>query len=121
MSTHQLGLPTNNPLPHSKEETPISEPLLISSIQLRPPSDVSNQADQHLLLVDKVLDYLSQKDQRVEFMEEMASEDSGSLPKCDDDMILYHYQEDIKLEALARREPSKNGMKSKKGRSSLHS
>lgn len=45
------------------------------------------------------------------------SEDSGSLPEPEDDMILSHYQKDIKLEVLARRAPTKNKTGLKKGRS----
>lgn len=49
-----------------------------------------------------------------EQLEDHGSDDSGSLPEPDDDMVLCQYQKDIKLEALARREPSKSGTKSKK-------
>lgn len=47
----------------------------------------------------------------------LGSEDSGSPLEPDDDMPLAHYQKDIKLEALARRAPTKNKSQSKKGRS----
>lgn len=47
----------------------------------------------------------------------LGSEDSGSLLEPDDDMLFSHYHKDIKLEALARRAPSKNKTRSKKGRS----
>lgn len=45
----------------------------------------------------------------------MGSVKFGDLAMPDDEMLLATYQKDIKLEAIARRAPSKNGSRSKKG------
>lgn len=87
------------------------EPLLISSKPFTNSSEPPNPTDRHLLVVDKVVDALSNTDQMDEQLEDHGSDDFGSLPEPDDDMVLYQYQKDIKLEALARREPSKSGTK----------
>lgn len=44
------------------------------------------------------------------------SEESREKKEPNDDMLIVHYQKDIKLEALARRAHSKNGSLQKKGR-----
>lgn len=43
---------------------------------------------------------------------------TDSTMEPDDDMVLLQYQKDVKLEALARRAPSKSSNQSKKGRKS---
>lgn len=48
----------------------------------------------------------------------LGSEDSGASQEQDDDMLLSHFQKDIKLEAFARRAPTKNKTRLKKGKSS---
>lgn len=74
--------------------------------------------DCHLLMVSKMVDVLSHDarddDPNDEYMEESASDDSGSFQEAEDDFILCQYKKDIKLESLARRKPSKSGTKSKK-------
>lgn len=45
----------------------------------------------------------------------LGSEDSSSSMEPDDDMLLSHYQKDTKLEALARRAPTKTKTRLKKG------
>lgn len=66
----------------------------------------------HLLMVIRVKEALSQplsKDQNME-------DDTDSSMEPEDGMLLLQYQRDIKLETLARRDPSKGNTISKKGR-----
>lgn len=51
-------------------------------------------------------------------MVDSSSEESGSLQEVDDDMTLGQFQTNAKIEAIARRAPSKRGAKLKKWRSS---
>lgn len=127
-----VGTIPPSPLSHSPYPTipptlqPPDQPLLLSSETLSDPD--SN----HSSLVNKVrLALLPPPPLKDSKMDDpggsedgeslLGSEDSGSLFEPEDDMILSHYQKDIKLEALARRAPTKNKARSKKGRSSLAS
>lgn len=71
------------------------------------------------MLVSKMVDALSHgersEDHAEEDMKEEVSDASDSLLEADDDMILCQYQKDVKLESLAKREPSRRGTKTKKG------
>lgn len=97
--------PNSSPSPHSQP----SHRLLLSLAS-------QNDVDQnHSSLVNKVkLAFLAppqpdlQMDDFGDSRSMMASEDSGFLLEQDDNMLLSHYQKDIKLEALARRAPTKN-------------
>lgn len=96
-----------------------SEPLLITSNQNLDPNNDPISSDRHLGIVGKVVEAITHLENNEEEMEELSSDDSASPLEPDDDMTLLHYQKDIKLEAIARREPSKNATKKKKGRNSL--
>lgn len=66
---------------------PSSKPLLISLKHLSEPPSPSN--DRHLLVVGKVVDALSNTDQMEEQLEDQGADDSNSLRKPDDNMVLY--------------------------------
>lgn len=95
-----------------------SSPLLLSSVR----HDDSDKA--HSTLVNNLemaLHVPSKADLQMDDLDDsgsvMGSEDSGSPLEPDDDMLLSHFHKNIKLEALARRAPSKNKSRPKKGRS----
>lgn len=80
------------------------------------------QNDGHLLTVEKVVTALSSGSTVDQNMEGLSSpllsdsEFSNATMDLDNNMTLSHYQKDIKLEALARRGPSKSSSRLKKGR-----
>lgn len=65
--------------------------------------------DRHLMVVDKIVDALSNPMSSNHLMDGSFSEISESMEEPDDDMILSHFQTKAKLEALTRRDPSKSG------------
>lgn len=126
--TLSLGIGDSRPLLLKKEETsnstkgpgPSSKPILISSIAIHSPSSPadSSSLDQHLLVVDKIVDVLAGSSHSDHSMDDSASEDLDTVQEVEDDMTLGRYQKEAKSEAIARRAPSKKGKKPKKGRSS---
>lgn len=116
METRPLASPKPNLLALSLNKQHPVEPLLISSI-LSPAQDPESfPVDSHLGSVDKVVKLISSAVNPEDNMEELASDDSGSFPDLDEDMILAQSQLDAKLKALACRETEKIGSKAKKGR-----
>lgn len=114
-----LGFPTAASSPSSKKIFFSFEPLLITSNSNPLHVGISSSVEQRSMLVSKMVDALSHgersEDHAEEDMEEEVSDASDSLLEADDDMILCQYQKDVKLESLAKREPSRRGTKTKKG------
>lgn len=93
-------------------------PLLLTSVSH------ADGDESHSSLVDRVKLALHSPRQHDFQMEDgddegslLGSDDPGSPLEPEDDMLLSHYQKDVKLEALARRAPNKNKSCPKKGRS----
>lgn len=125
-----LGLRENGPLGNvnvgssiastSHDPSPSQLPLLISSVPLLPPSaNMRDPVDSHLFAVNKVANVLTSDqpgDLPLEASSPSDSDYSDTIMEPDDNMILGHFQKDIKLEALARRDPSRGSSRSKKGK-----
>lgn len=95
-------------LPLSKYDFPNENPIFITSLDL-PPAGEGDVMDRHLMVVDKIVDALSNPMSSNHLMDGSFSEISESMEEPDDDMILSHFQTKAKLEALTRRDPSKSG------------
>lgn len=67
------------------------------------------------MVVDKIIRVLANSSYIDHAMEGSLSNASSSSDEPNDDMILSHFQNKAKMEALARRDPSKNITTPKKG------
>lgn len=96
--------------------------MLISSVV--PCSPIDNEEEDrsnHVITVDKLIRVLTNSSSADHAMEDSLSVVSGSSVELDDDMLLSQFQNEAKMEDLARRGPSKSGTKPKKGRKSPNS
>lgn len=73
------------------------------------------------MAVDKVVGALSSPLPANMGMEDAGFDDPDPQDEPDDDMIIWHFQNEAKLEALAWREPSMSGSRHKKGKKALNS
>lgn len=121
--SHPLGTPTVVSSQKLKQTIP-PLPRLISSVLSSSShldsSSPSLEDNHHLMVVVKLVGVLSRsssKDQKVEdasLLDDDGASESTMEPE--DDMVLGQFQKDAKLEALARRSPSKESSRPKKGR-----
>lgn len=80
-----------------------------------------DSGSQHLITIDRIVNALANPLPNDQGMFDISSEGSEELGEPDVDMLLSHFHNEAKLEALARRGPSKSGSHSKKGRNSFSS
>lgn len=117
-----LVSPTDGSLSLGPPDNISKNPLLISSVVPSSPAEGDgHDSSSHAMVVESVVGVLGIPLRPDLTMETSHSEASLSPDEPDDDMILNHFQNEAKLEALARRGSFKSGSIPKKGRKSSNS